>query len=62
MLESSLAEPENRIYQRRCTFPETDPADEKKMTQSQPDTGKHSLVYSNIARAKPKLKIQIVGG
>ena len=58
VFESSLAEPENRIYHRWCTFPETNPADEKNDTA----TGKHSLVHSNIARAKPKLKIQIVGG
>ena len=58
VFESSLAEPENRIYHRWCTFPETNPADEKNDTV----TGKHSLVHSNIARAKPKLKIQIVGG
>ena len=32
VLESSLAEPENRIYHRRCTFPGTDPADEKNDT------------------------------
>ena len=56
VFESSLAEPENRIYHRWCTFPETNPADEKTDTV----TGKHTLVYSNIARAKPKLKIQIV--
>ena len=58
VFESSLAEPESRIYHRWCTFPETNPADEKNDTV----TGKHSLVYSNIARAKPKLKIKIVGG
>ena len=57
VFENSLAEPENRIYHRWCTFHETNPADEKNNTV----TGKHSLVYSNIARAKPgpKLKIQI---
>ena len=58
VFESSPAEPENRIYHRWYTFHETNPADEKNNTV----TGKHSLVYSNIARAKPKLKIQIVGG
>ena len=58
VFESSLAKPENRIYHRWYTFHETNPADEKNNTV----TGKHSLVYSNIARAKPKLKIQIVGG
>ena len=58
VFESSLAEPENGIYHRWCTFHETNPADEKNNTV----IGKHSLVYSNIARAKPKLKIQIVGG
>ena len=58
VFESSLAEPENRIYHRWYTFHETNPADEKNNTV----TGKHSLVYSNIARAKPKMKIQIVGG
>ena len=58
VFESSLAEPENKIYHRWCTFHETNPAYEKNNTV----TGKHSLVYSNIARAKPKLKIQFVGG
>ena len=48
VFESSLAEPEKRIYHRWYTFHETNPADEKNNTV----TGKHSLVYSNIARAK----------
>ena len=57
VFESSLAELENRIYHRWYTLHKTNPADEKNNTV----TGKHSLVYSNIAVPSQKRKSKLSG-